>query len=86
MIMLVRKLSKGLYEVIDLQYSNYRVEDSTRVGAFIRPHPYNKLGKEYRWGIWEQANGEWEYLDGNPTFKESLSVISTWSAASQLGK
>tara|TARA_R100001510_G_C7656812_1_gene217278 strand:- start:7968 stop:8222 length:255 start_codon:yes stop_codon:yes gene_type:complete len=84
--MLVRKLSKGLYEVIDLQNNNYRVEDSTRTGAYDRPSQFNKMGQEYRWGIWEQSKGEWEYLDGNPTFKECLEVISTWSAASQLGK
>ena len=84
--MLVRKIRKGLYEVIDMQYNNYRVEDSTRIGAFNKPHPFNKIGREYRWGIWEQANGEWEYLDGNPTLKECLDVIATWDAASQLGK
>lgn len=85
--MLVRKLSRGLYEVIDLQYNNYRVEDATRTGAFKRPHPYDGFARnEYKWGIWEQANGEWEYLDGNATLKECLGVIATWAAASQLGK
>lgn len=84
--MITRKLDKGLYEAIDNQYNNYRIEDSSRVGAWKRPHPFNKLGKEYKWGIWEQVEGEWEYLDGNKTFSECLVVIRTWAAASQLGK
>jgi hypothetical protein len=84
---LVRKISRGLYEVIDLQYNNYRVENSRRVGAFNRPSSLvNNMRQEYKWGIWEQSNGEWEYLDGNPTLTECLEVIATWAAASQLGK
>ena len=82
--MLVRKISKGLYEVIDESMNNYRVEDSRREGAFDKPNGTSET--RFRWGIWEQANGEWQHLDRNQTLADCLKVISVWSNASQLGK
>ena len=81
--MLLRKISKGLYAVIDDHNNNYRVEDSHR------PEPeYNipdSLEPEERWCIFEQEKGEWVFLDANETLKDSLGVIETWAAASELG-
>ena len=87
--MLVRKLEKGLYEVLDDQSNNYRVEDRSRVDnktihKLVCPIP--SMRNTGRWCIFEQAEGEWVYLDGNDTLTESLGVIETWAAASQLGK
>lgn len=87
--MLVRKLEKGLYEVLDEQSNNYRVEDRSRVDhktihTLVCPVP--ELRNTGRWCIFEQSEGEWVYLDGNDTLTESLGVIETWAAASQLGR
>jgi hypothetical protein len=82
--MLVRKISRGLYEVIDPLQNNYRVEDSRRVGAFDRPN--DSSVPHQRWGIWEQANGKWDQLDSNSTLHECLKVITVWCAASEIGK
>ena len=86
--MLVKKLERGLYEVIDDQRNNYRIEDRTRVDhkdVHLLTLPHSSIRTE-RWCIFEQAEGAWTYLDGNDTLKDCLAVIETWSAASQLGK
>lgn len=85
--MLVRRLTKGLYEVHDMCRSHYRVEDIHRLGAFDITEliPLGSSPSDYRWGIWEQSEGEWTHIDGNPTLKECLNVIETLAAASQLG-
>lgn len=86
--MLVRKIEKGFYEVIDGQNNNYRIEDRSRVDheqnhILICPVPQTRTTG--RWCIFEQSEGEWVYLDGNETLKDCLAVIETWSAASKLG-
>ena len=81
--MLVRKISKGLYEVIDHQQNNYRVEDSHKA-----EYEYNipdSLEHDERWCIFEQSKGDWVFLAANETLKESLGVIETWASASELG-
>ena len=82
-MMLMRKIDRGLYEIIDEFSNNYRIEDGNR------PEPqYDRPeweSKNLRWGIFEQSEGEWAFLDGNPTMKDCLGVIETWAAASQLG-
>ena len=81
--MIVRKIERGFYEVVDAQNNNYRVEDRSRVASLICPVPKNKTTG--RWCIYEQSEGEWVYLDGNETLKDCLTVIETWAAASKLG-
>jgi hypothetical protein len=82
-MMLMRKIDRGLYEIIDEFSNNYRIEDGNR------PEPqYDRPeweSKNLRWGIFEQSEGDWVFLDGNPTMKDCLGVIETWAAASQLG-
>lgn len=84
--MLVAKLQKGLYEVIDDQRNNYRIEDRLREdddASLVMAYKGNDI--RGRWCIFEQAEGDWVYLDGNKSLKDCLGVIETWSAASQLG-
>tara|TARA_B100001287_G_scaffold276174_1_gene286085 strand:- start:847 stop:1122 length:276 start_codon:yes stop_codon:yes gene_type:complete len=90
--MLVRKIEKGFYEVIDDQNNNYRIEDQRRAekpnglidqSKLACPNPRTIL--HGRWCIYEQSEGEWVYLDDNKTLKECLTVIETWAAASELG-
>tara|TARA_R100001163_G_scaffold65381_2_gene62352 strand:+ start:961 stop:1224 length:264 start_codon:yes stop_codon:yes gene_type:complete len=87
--MLVRKIQRGFYEVIDEHNNHYRIEDRTRtdhaeIHTLVCPVPPTKTTG--RWCIFEQSEGDWVYLDGNETLKDCLGVIETWAAASQLGK
>ena len=77
--MLVRKVNKGLYEVIDLNDSQYRVENSNRCNAF-------KQSSTDKWNIYEQSKNKWVRLSGEPTLRECLRTIGFWYEASQLGK
>lgn len=80
--MLVKKIERGLYDVLDKDFNHYRVEDSSR------EHPQHEVpsgskGSDWKWGIWEQSGGEWIYLDGNPSMAECLEVINTWAMAQE---
>jgi len=83
--MLLRKIQRGLYKVVDDQNNNYRVEDLTRSYVeFQRPEEGEFT--QYRWGIWEHNEGEWMYLDSNETLKDCLVVIEAWATALEIGK
>lgn len=83
--MLLKKIQRGLYKVVDDQNNNYRVEDSTRSYVEFQRPKEGELN-QYRWGIWEYNEDGWIYLDSNETLKDCLVVIETWATASQLGK
>jgi hypothetical protein len=80
--MIVKKLDRGLYDVFDDQYNHYQIEDARRPFINNIPPDY-ATGNEWRWGIWEQEDGEWLYLDGNLSMAECLTVISLWADANE---
>lgn len=79
--MLVTKIAKGWYDVFDNTFCHYHVEDADRSHRRHLRRPEYARGKGWRWGIWEQEDGEWKYLDGNSSMAESLEVINTWAQA-----
>mgnify|MGYP003307338878 FL=1 len=53
-MMLMRKIDKGLYEIIDEFSNNYRIEDGNRPEPqYDRPECESK---NLRWGIYEQLH------------------------------
>tara|TARA_R100001440_G_scaffold24346_2_gene39706 strand:+ start:5406 stop:5651 length:246 start_codon:yes stop_codon:yes gene_type:complete len=81
--MITKRLSRGHYNIIDAGSNQYRVVDVRRN---LPDYPVGEVEEGENWGIYEQQEGRWMFIAGRNTLKDSLLMIETWHAASQIGR
>lgn len=77
--MRVKKIQKGIYDAFDKLNNHYRIAD-TLEASLDKPE-----GSE-KWGVWEQEEGQWIFIDSNHTMTECLEFLETIEAAHRLGR
>jgi len=94
--MLIRKIKKGIFEVLleDDSNTQYRVEDSRVIGAidrtYIVTHPWTvweNLGEteEDFWKIGAEVDdGKYTNLISEKSFKDCIFAISLWEEANEI--
>lgn len=81
--MLIRKIQKGMYEIIDDCDNEYLVEDS-RV-TLARNLPSDADSRQGDWGVWDTEPSEGpRLLINDKTFKDCLFAISLWEEAEEV--
>jgi len=85
--MILRKIKKGLYEVIDTHKCDYRVASREMRDFSLLPFDIpDSLTENDRWCIFEQSGeSNWIFLGANESLKDSLELIEIWEVAPKLG-